>query len=96
MHKSLFIPPKFLISEMIILSISGANYSYQYWLQPIILIISPITRMAVISVQLHTDLYTDLYSASIFMGFTLQFLWHSLTVRCRLLAEVPQFRTRWW
>ena len=40
----------FLISEMIILSIGDADYSYR--LQPIILIIGQITRMTVMSVQL--------------------------------------------
>jgi len=34
-------------------SIGGADYSYQYRLQPIVLIISPITRMADVSVQLY-------------------------------------------
>jgi len=40
------------MSEIVILSISGTDYSYRYRLQPIILIIGPITRMAIISVQL--------------------------------------------
>jgi len=38
---------------MIILGISGADYSDRYRLQPIILTIGLITRIAVISVQLY-------------------------------------------
>ena len=34
-------------------SISGANYSHQYQLQPIVLMIGPITCMADVSVQLY-------------------------------------------
>ena len=38
---------------MIICSIVGADYSYRYRLQPIVLIIGPITCMADVSVQLY-------------------------------------------
>ena len=53
-RKSLFIPQK-TIYEIMILSIRCAGYSYRHrlGLQPIVLIIGPITRMAVISVQLY-------------------------------------------
>jgi len=52
-HTERFIySPKIKILEMMIRSISNADYSYRYRLQPIVLIINPITRMAVISVQL--------------------------------------------
>jgi len=50
-HKKLFF-------EMI-LSIGETNYSYRYRLQPIILIIGPITRTAVISVQLMMIIIND-------------------------------------
>ena len=48
-EKRQFIPPK--IYEIMILCIGCADYSYQYRLQPIVLI-GPITRMVVILVQL--------------------------------------------
>ena len=38
--------------------IGGADYSYQYRLQPIVLIIGPITRMVYVSVQLYYIVYT--------------------------------------
>jgi len=41
------------MSEMVILSIGGADYSYRYRLQPIILIIGAITHMADVSIQLY-------------------------------------------
>jgi len=37
----------------VIICIGCANYSYRYRLQPILLIIGPITRMADVSVQLY-------------------------------------------
>jgi len=50
-HTEKFIYSKKTMFEMI-LSIGGADYSYGNRLQPIVLIIGPITLMAVISVQL--------------------------------------------
>jgi len=44
--------PKFTKFSMVIRSIGGADYSYRYRLQPIVLIIGLITRMADVSVQL--------------------------------------------